>query len=77
MVNLPDYNRMYEKYKDKLKSIYGKCFLDNIYSASPTYKNNICKVNECEIGVHYFQELNDDNKLASEFREIINLELEG
>ena len=60
--------------KDKLKNIYSKCFLDNIYSASPTYENNIGKINECEIGVHYFQELNEDNKPASEFREIINLE---
>ena len=59
--------------KDKLKNIYGKCFLDNIYLASPTYENNIIKINECEIGVHYFQELSDDNKPASEFREIINL----
>ena len=49
-------------------------FLDNIYLALPTCENNIRKVNECEIGVHYFQELNDDNKPASEFREIINLE---
>ena len=60
--------------KDKLKNIYGKCFLDSIYIASPTYENNIGKINECEIGVHYFQELNDYNKPASEFREIINLE---
>ena len=37
------------------------------------YENNIRKINECEIGVHYFQELNDNNKPASEFREIINL----
>lgn len=56
--------------KDKLKNIYGKCFLDSIYLT----ENHISKINECEIGVHYFQELNDDNKLASEFREIINLE---
>ena len=60
--------------KDKLKNIYDKCFLDNTYLASPTYENNIHKINECEIGVHYFQELNDDNIPASEFREIINLE---
>lgn len=59
--------------KDKLKNIYGKCYLDSIYIASPTYENNIGKINECEIEFHYFQELNDDNKLASEFREIINL----
>lgn len=60
--------------KDKLKNIiYGKCYLDSIYIASPTYENNIGKINECKIGVHYFQELNDDNKPASEFREIINL----
>lgn len=55
--------------KDKLKNIYGKCFLDSIYLT----ENHISKVNECEIGVHYFQELSDDNKPASEFREIINL----
>ena len=60
--------------KDKLKSIYGKCFLDNIYLASSAYENNIHKINECEIGVHYFKEINDDNIPASEFREIINLE---
>lgn len=60
--------------KDKLKNIYDKCFLDNIYLASPTYENDISKVNECEMGVHYFQELNDDNIPASELREIINLE---
>lgn len=60
--------------KDKLKNIYDKCFLDNIYLASPTYENNIHKINEYEMGVHYFQELNDDNIPASEFREIINLE---
>ena len=58
--------------KDKLKNIYGKCYLDSIYIASPTYENNIGKVNECEIGFHYFQEPNDDHKPASEFREIIN-----
>ncbi len=55
--------------KDKLKTIYSKCFLDSIYLT----ENNIHKINECEIGVHYFQELSDDNKPASEFREIINL----
>ncbi len=55
--------------KDKLKNIYSKCFLDSIYLT----ENNIHKINECEIGVHYFQELSDDNKPASEFREIINL----
>lgn len=60
--------------KDKLKNIYNKCYLDNVYMASPIYENDISKINECEIGVHYFQELNDDNKPASEFREIINLE---
>lgn len=62
--------------KDKLKNICSKWYLDSIYIASPTYENNIGKINECRIGVHYFQELNDDNKPASEFREIINLELE-
>ena len=62
--------------KDKLKNIYGKWYLDNIYIASSTYENNIGKVNECEIGVHFFQEYNKEHKPASEFREIINLELE-
>lgn len=60
--------------KDKLKNIHGKIYLDSVYSASPTFENNIHKINECEIGIHYFQEFNNDNKPASEFREIINLE---
>lgn len=62
--------------KDKLKNIYGKCFLDSICLAEPIYENNIYKVNECKIGVHYFKEPDDNNQPASEFREIINLELE-
>ena len=61
--------------KDKLKNVgYNKFYLDSIYLATPTYKDYIGKVNECEIMVHYFQEVNDEYKPASEFREIINLE---
>ena len=60
--------------KNKLKNIYSKCYLDSSYLGEPIYENNIGKINECTIISHYFQELNDEHKPASEFREIINLE---
>lgn len=61
--------------KNKLKKChYDKFYLDSIYSAEPTYEDDIGKINECKIMVHFFQEFNDEHKPASEFREIINLE---
>ena len=41
--------------KNKLKKYhYDKFYLDSIYSAEPTYEDDIGKINECKIMVHFF-----------------------
>ena len=58
--------------RPKLKAIYNKCFLDNIYLGEVSCEDGVRMVNECEIGVHYFQNALTNTR-ASTFRKIIDL----